>query len=173
MQLRAQYRRPELFVSRWIPEPSILLPARDACPWTVGALPPGVAITSAASGTGPGTVMFQVAANSGLDLSNSFTIAEQTFTIQQEAASISGLNLIGSMPHIAAEENWFTTFTLVNNTASSNQVRLSLFGSNIDASSGGNPLQLPVEPPHAAGEFGKCCRAPRSIIRFQRMHPGS
>ena len=81
-----------------------------------------------------------------------WTIAEQTFTIQQEAASISAVsgNLIGSMPHIAAEENWFTTFTLVNNTASSNQVRLSLFGSNIDASGGGSPLQLPLNLPQQA-----------------------
>ena len=120
------------------------------CPWTVGALPPFATLTGAGSGTGNGTVTFTVAPNSGGDRSGSFTINGQTFTIQQEAASITGLNLIGSMPHIAAEENWFTTFTLVNNTASSNQVRLSLFGSNIDASGSGSPLQLPLNLPQQA-----------------------
>ena len=113
------------------------------CPWTIGTPPPGVTITSAGSGTGPGTVTFQVAANSGGDLSNSFTIAEETFTIDQEAASISGLNFIGSMPHLAAEENWTTSFTLVNKGSASATARLSLYGDSSDP--GGNgPLAVPL-----------------------------
>ena len=98
------------------------------CPWTVGALPPGVMITSAANGTGSGTVTFQVGANSGGDLSNSFTIAEKTFTIEQEAASLPGLTFVGSMPHLAAEENWTTAFTLVKKSNGPATARLSLFG---------------------------------------------
>ena len=47
------------------------------CPWSIGTPPPGVTIASDASGTGPVTVTFQVAANSGGDLSNSFTIADK------------------------------------------------------------------------------------------------
>jgi Beta-galactosidase len=123
------------------------------CPWTIGTPAPGITITSPASGTGPGTVTFQVAANSGGDLSNSFTIAEQTFTVEQEAASISGLNFVGSMPHLAAEENWTTAFTLVNKSAASATARLSLFGDAAD--SGGNgPLGLPLAFPQQSGTAG-------------------
>ena len=32
------------------------------------------------------------------------------------------------MPHLAAEENWTTTFTLVNKSAAQATARLSLFG---------------------------------------------
>ncbi|HSR08341.1 MAG TPA: Ig-like domain repeat protein [Bryobacteraceae bacterium] len=120
------------------------------CPWTVGALPPFATLTSSGSGSGNGTVTFTVALNSGGDRTGSFSINGQTFTIEQEAASITGLNLIGSMPHIAAEENWTTMFTMVNNTGSSNQVRFSLFGSNLDASGSGNALQLPLNLPQQA-----------------------
>ena len=120
------------------------------CPWSIGTPPPGVTIASDASGTGPVTVTFQVAANSGGDLSNSFTIAEQTFTVEQEGASIAGLNFIGSMAHLAAEENWTTAFTLVNKSAASATARLSFFGDATDP--GGNgPLALPLAFPQQAG----------------------
>jgi hypothetical protein len=88
----------------------------------------GITLTSPALGTGSGTVTFTVIANTGGDLSNSFVIAGQTLTIEQEAASIPGLNFIGSMPHLAAEENWTTAFTLVNKSGVSATARLSLFG---------------------------------------------
>jgi hypothetical protein len=84
------------------------------CPWTVNTIPAGITLTSPASGTGSGTVTFLVSPNNGGDLSGSLTIAGQSFTIGQEAASIPGLSFIGSMPHIAAEENWWMEFTLVN-----------------------------------------------------------
>ena len=129
---------------------SITIAVTAGCAWTVGALPPFATLTSSGSGSGNGTVTFTVALNSGGDRSGPFTINGQTFTIEQEASSITGLNLIGSMPHIAAEENWTTMFTMVNNTGSSNQVRFSLFGSNLDASGGGNPLQLPLNLPQQA-----------------------
>jgi hypothetical protein len=94
---------------------------------------------------------YHVSANAGNDLSATMTVAGMPFTVEEEAASISGLALIGSMPHIAAEENWITTFTMVNHANSSNQARLSLFGSNIDASGSGNPLQLPLSFPQQPG----------------------
>ena len=92
-----------------------------------------------------------MAANAGADRSATLTVAGVSFTVEQQAASIPGLSLIGSMPHIAAQENWITTFTMVNNANSSNQARLSLFGSNIDASGSGNPLQLPLSFPQQPG----------------------
>ncbi len=49
------------------------------------------------------------------------------FTVEQEG-TIPGLNFIGSLPQIAAQENWTTTFTLVNKSSLAAQARLSLFG---------------------------------------------
>jgi hypothetical protein len=61
------------------------------------------------------------------------------------------LTLTGSMPHIAAQENWITTFTMVNNSSLSSQAQLSLFGSNIDASGSGSPLPLSLTFPQQSG----------------------
>ena len=46
------------------------------------------------------------------------------------------------MPHIAAEENWTTTFTLVNKSTASAEAQLSLFGDEVDPT-GSGPLTLP------------------------------
>ena len=49
----------------------------------------------------------------GADLSGTMTVTNVPFTIQEEG-TIAGLNFIGSMAHIAAQENWTMAFTLVN-----------------------------------------------------------
>ena len=55
-------------------------------------------------------------------------------TSAEQAVSITiivpnpGLSMVGSMPHLAAEENWTTTFTLINKTTVESPVRLSLYG---------------------------------------------
>ena len=129
---------------------TITITTGAGCPWTAGTPPAGVAFTSTTSGAGSGAVSYQVFPTSGGASSGAITIAGQSFTVEQQAASIPSLGFIGSMPHIAAEENWTTTFTIVNNTGSSNQVRFSLLGSNIDASGSGNSLQLPLNLPQQA-----------------------
>ena len=75
------------------------------------------------NGTGNGTISYQVLPNSGGDRSGTLTIAGISFSVEQEAAaaSLPGLSFIGSFPHIAAEENWTTAFTLVNKSAASAQ----------------------------------------------------
>ncbi len=125
--------------------------APTGCDWSVSGAPSWVTFPGASSGNGNGSVNYQLQANTGADRTATLTVAGLSFTIDQEAASITGLNLIGSMPHIAAQENWITTFTMVNNANSSNQARLSLFGSNIDASGSGNPLPLPLSFPQQPG----------------------
>jgi hypothetical protein len=128
---------------------SVAITTAAGCDWTVDSLPAGITLTSPASGVGSGTVSFTVLPNNGGDLVNTFVIAGQSFTINQEAASITGLNLIGSMPHLAAEENWTTTFTLVNKGTTSATARLSLFGDPIDPTGGGAlalPLTFPQRP---------------------------
>ena len=59
------------------------------------------------------------------------------------------LNFIGSVAHLAAEENWTTTLTLLNKTTGppwSNPVRLNLFG-DISDPGGNGPLALPLTFP--------------------------
>jgi sugar lactone lactonase YvrE len=122
---------------------SITITTQFGCSWSVANLPASVTLTSPASGTGTATVTFQVTANSGGDLSTSFTIAGQSFTVEQEAGSIAGLNFVGSMAHLAGEENWTTSFTLVNKSNSTATARLSLFGDLSDPA-GNGPLALPL-----------------------------
>ncbi len=127
---------------------SITITTGAGCPWTVGGLPSWVTATSATAGLGSATVTFQILPNSGGDLSGSFTIAGTTFTVEQQAPSIPGLSFLGSMPHLAAENGWNTTFTLVNKSAAPLEVRSSFFDDN------GIPLTLPLtlpQQPPAAG----------------------
>ncbi|MDP8990173.1 MAG: SBBP repeat-containing protein [Acidobacteriota bacterium] len=98
-------------------------------------------ITGLTTGTGNGTFTYQVLANAGADRSATLSVAGLSFSVEQQGGAIPGLSYIGSMPHIAAEENWTTMFTLVNKTATTATARLSLFG---DPS---GTLQLPLTFP--------------------------
>ncbi len=131
--------------------------AASGCPWTVTNVPAGITLTSPNSGTGNGTITFTVSANNGGDLSESFAIGGQPFTVYQQGAAVPGLNFVGSMPHLAAEENWTTTFTLLNKSAASVTSRLSFSGDAIDPS-GNGPLLLPLTFPQqaAAGPLLVC-----------------
>ncbi|HSR05535.1 MAG TPA: SBBP repeat-containing protein, partial [Bryobacteraceae bacterium] len=70
--------------------------------------------------------------------------ATQTFLLSVSTST--GPSFIGSMPHIAAEENWITTFTLVNKQTAPAQAQLNFFGDAADPS-GNGPLVLPVTLP--------------------------
>jgi hypothetical protein len=123
---------------------AITITTEAGCPWTVSGLPPWVTLTSPSSGTGSGSVSFQVLSNSGADQSGSLTIAGQSFIIEQEAGSILGLNFIGSMPHLPAEANWNTTFTFVNKGPAAAIARTDLFAK--DGTALTLPLTLPQQP---------------------------
>ena len=69
------------------------------------------------------TLTYLVPANPGPDRSVTMTIGGVPYQVEQESDSIAGLSLIGSMPHMAAKENWTTTFTLVNKGASAARSR--------------------------------------------------
>jgi hypothetical protein len=116
------------------------------CVWSVTNAPNWVTLTSS-GGSGNGTVNFQVAANSGSDRSAQMTVAGISYNLTQESTSIPG-PVFGSMPHIAAEENWTTSFTLVNKGAFQAQTRLSFFGDPSGSLS--LPLIYPQQPPVAA-----------------------
>ncbi len=110
------------------------------CRWTISGIPQWIQITSPHSGIGNGRVTFRVNANSGASLFSTFTIANLPFTVEQVGQPSSGLRYMGSIPHIAAQDAWKTTFTLVNKAAVQATTRLNLFG---DPSGGLNlPLTL-------------------------------
>jgi hypothetical protein len=120
--------------------------AAVGCTWSVTGAPSWITFPGSTGGTGSGPVLYQVQANGGSDRSATFTVAGVSFTVEQQGAAIADMNFIGSMPHIAAEENWTTAFTLVNQSAGQVQARLSLFG---DLS---GPLTLPLAfPQQGAG----------------------
>ncbi len=122
--------------------------AADGCAWTVSGAPSWITFPGSIGGTGSGPVLYQVQANGGVDRSATFTVAGVSFTVEQQGAAIAGMNFIGSMPHIAAEENWTTAFTLVNQSAAPVQARLSLFGDPSGA------LTLPLAFPQQAAGAG-------------------
>ena len=93
---------------------TITITTGAGCPWTVGTLPAGVTLTGAGSGAGSGSVTFQVGANAGGDQLSSFTVAEQTFNVEQAAASIAGLAAAGSLGQVASEGGWDFSLIGVN-----------------------------------------------------------
>ncbi len=125
----------------------------NGCDWSVSGVPSWVTISGAPNGSGNGSVNYQVQANAGADRSATMTIASISYAIEQEAGSISGLNVIGSMAHLAAEENWTTAFTLVNKGAVASSTRLSFSGDALDPT-GNGPLALPLAFPQQSGASG-------------------
>jgi hypothetical protein len=155
---------------------SIAITTAPGCAWSAAGAPSWV--TGTTSGSGNGTLSYQVTANNGADRTATITVAGYSFTIEQEAASISGLNFIGSMPHIAAEENWTTAFTLVNKSSAPATARFSFFGDPTDAS-GNGPLTLPlafpqVQPaplPELAASLDRTLGANASLIISTPVEP--
>jgi hypothetical protein len=86
--------------------------------------------------------------------------------VEQQAASISGLSLSGSMPHLAAQENWTTTFTLVNKGMASVQALISLFGdpSGTLTLPLAFPQVLPAPLPLLAASLDRTLNANASLI---------
>ena len=144
---------------------TISVNTQPGCPWTITTQPPWVTLSSTISdagsnphATGAGTVTYQVGFNQdpvttqfGPERSATFLIGNQSFAIEQEPYNYGPYavsNLIGSMPHIAAQENWTTTFTLINKSAAIAQARFSLFGND------GIPLLLPLAFPQQSSSDG-------------------
>ncbi len=125
---------------------SILVTAPQGCAWNVTGTPGWVTLTGSAAGSGNGTLTYQVAVNADGDRSSAITIAGVNFTVEQEAGVLPGLAFIGSMAHLAAEENWTTAFTIVNKDTISAIARLSFSGDALDPS-GNGALTLPLAFP--------------------------
>ncbi len=117
--------------------------APSSCQWTASSQLSWVGITAGASGIGSGAVTFLVAANSGAARSGSLAIAGFPFTVEQTAASTSGLSVIGSLPHVTSGGYWDDTITLINNGNAGEEALVSFYDDN------GNPFVLPVNFPQA------------------------
>ncbi len=132
---------------------SILITAAQGCVWNVTVAPAWVTLTSSAAGSGSGTLTYQVAANAAGDRSGSIAIGGAGFTVEQEAGVLPGLAFMGSMAHLAAEENWTTAFTIVNKDTNSAIARLSFSGDAQDPTGNGTltlPLAFPLQPAAAS-----------------------
>lgn len=116
---------------------AVTVTTQDGCSWSVSGAPAGVILTGSASGSGSGTVTFLVLPNAGTDSIGTLIIGGTTFTIEQQAV-INGMTFVGSMPHVAAEGGWSTTFTFVNKGSAQAIARTSLFASD------GTSLALPL-----------------------------
>jgi len=66
---------------------SVAVTSGPTCAWTATSNAPWITITSGASGTGNGTVGFNVAANTGAARTGTISIAGQTFTVTQAAGA--------------------------------------------------------------------------------------
>ena len=135
------------------------------CPWSLFSIPSWVMPTSSTTGTGSGSVSYQVVANTGADRTASMSVTDVSFEVEQEAALIPGLNFIGSLAHLAAQENWTTEFTLVDKGINPATVRLSFFGDASDPS-GNGPLPLFLSFPQTSGGF-----IPLQAVSFDRTLP--
>ena len=129
---------------------TVTITAPAGCGWSATNSLSFVSFNGASSGSGSGVLNFSVAVNEGVDRSGTFTVAGFSFDVEEQAPSIANLNALGSMAHLAAQENWTTTFTLVNKSAATVTSRLSFFGDDNSYSSdpnGSGPLTLPLTLP--------------------------
>ena len=105
---------------------TVTVTAPSVCAWAVTNTNPWITLGST-SGSGSGSVSFSVAPlNAGQ--TGTITVAGNTFTVYEQPLSLPGSSIVGWMPHIAAQENWTTTFTLVNKGSAPQTARLAFFG---------------------------------------------
>ena len=131
---------------------SVNVTAELGCQWTIPNIPSWIVITGYPPNGGNGTVTYEVGRNSAGARSVTLTGNGLSYSIEQEAASLPGTGFVGSMAHLAAQENWTSTFTFVNKGVVPATARLSFFGDNNAYSSdpnGNGPLALPLTFPQA------------------------
>ena len=135
-----------------------------------GAMPSGLSLSSTGviSGipTAAGELSFTVEVT---DAASSSLM--QTYFVPVYPAVVTEPSFVGSLAHIAAEENWITTFTLVNKRGPAADARLSFFGDPADASGDGPlpllltfPQQQPTAAPAPVASLSQSISANASLI---------
>jgi hypothetical protein len=125
----------------------------SGCAWTAASNAGFVTISAGASGTGSGTVTYQVAANSGVARSGTMTVAGQTFTVQQAGIPAVTLNLSRSTLNFGYSGSLATSAqpvtvsfsggTGANWTATSNQTNITVSGGS---GTGSGTFQVTAAP---------------------------
>src|SRR5437773_3801921 len=101
---------------------------------TAGALPSGLALSSATGAIGGTPSSAGSFALTVRVTDSAAATASQAYTL---TVSTAGLSLTGSIAQVASGGGWDTTLTLVNTGASAGEALLNFLGND------GNPLQLP------------------------------
>jgi len=116
------------------------------CAWSVTGVPSWVTLSSNASGTGSGTVSYQVTPSTGVGRSAVMTIGGIAFNIEQTAAAgtISGLVPVGSLAQVNAQGGWGFELDAVNVGTTPAIARVNF----TDPS--GNALPLPLTFPQTS-----------------------
>ena len=121
---------------------SVGVVAPAGCPWTVAGAPAWIVFIGPISGSGSGSLNYQVLGNTGISArSVTMTIAGLPFTITE--AAFPSQSTISSIPDLAAEGGWTTTFTLLNKGPNLAQANLAFYDDF------GNPLVLPLVFPQS------------------------
>jgi sugar lactone lactonase YvrE len=117
--------------------------APAGCAWDVVGSPDGIQVVGATTGSGSGTVViFATPQPSGGGARGGFfTIANLKYAVQQQAFTINGLSLVGSMPHLPGEMGWSTILTFVNKGPTAVTARTNLLAAD------GTAMTLPVGLP--------------------------
>ena len=123
---------------------SVQVNAAAGSAWVAISNDAWITITSGASGSGSGAVTFSVAANGGGARSGTINIGGETFTINQETGSASGLSLAGSMAQVVSAGGWDTSLTLVNLGGAQHEARLNFYGD--DGGTPWLPFTFPQQP---------------------------
>jgi hypothetical protein len=115
--------------------------------WMVGAgtLPPGISLTTQGSWaiisgtpTVAGVYRYTISAADSYSPTPETATLAYAVTVQATAPTF---GLVGSLAHLVANQDWTTTFTLVNTSTGDAQTELNLFGDD------GTPLQVPLALP--------------------------
>ena len=121
--------------------------ATDAgCPWNAAADQSWVTFDNASSGSGPGSVTYSIAANTGAARTSTLTVGGQSFAIHQASAASALLPLAGVLAHFDSGANWESTITVVNTAAAPAEAAVNFFDYK------GNPVALPSTFPQTPAQ---------------------
>ena len=108
---------------------SITVSTPAICLWSVSASDPWIILNSSPSnsGMGNGTVTYQVSANSGDARWGTITIADQVFTVEQNAFDVPGAVSVGSLAQVVSAGNWKMTFDFLNLGTTTGQLQANFY----------------------------------------------
>ena len=137
--------------------------AGATCAWSAAATASWIGITSGAAGTGPGTVQFTAAANTGPSRSGTITVGGQAFTISQDAGCVATVtpDTIAAPAAGAAPTVGVSTADGCGWTAAANAAWIRIQGTASGAGNGS--VQLGIDANTGAARTGTATIAGRTV----------